>query len=127
MLNKNYSFLKNFEDIIYWNVQETKRKRIENANYIMNNIKQINKDILYFKDLRTEDIPLFIPINIKNPKHIQNNIAKKGIYLPIHWPKSNYIDSKNKLFENELSIICDQRYSIRHMEYIILNLKNELI
>ena len=42
-----------------------------------------------------------------------------NIFTPIHWPfESEALNGsvKNQLYENELSLICDQRYTIDDMK-----------
>ena len=110
----------------------------ESINYILNvnlnkirllrknNVKIIYKNLdtkkytLLIKDYNEEDCLLYLPIYIE--KNILNKLKEKiyenKFYCPSHWP----IDRKiNDLFENELSLICDQRYTEEQIsEKIIL-------
>lgn len=42
-----------------------------------------------------------------------------NIFTPVHWPyESNKLNGtiKNPLYETEISLICDQRYSLEDMK-----------
>ena len=44
---------------------------------------------------------------------------KNNVFTPVHWPYESDIlngQKKNKLYETELSLICDQRYSMDDMK-----------
>ena len=43
-------------------------------------------------------------------------LIENKIYLPVHWPQEEKI---NNIFENELSLICDQRYDKSQIEEYI--------
>lgn len=64
--------------------------------------------------LNTFDTPLFVPILV-TPAHrdsLRHYLIEKNIYCPVHWPMTGQhkVDGARKLFESELSLICDQRY-----------------
>lgn len=45
----------------------------------------------------------------------------KGVYCPVHWPISKHHILTNRtreIYEKELSIVCDQRYSAEDMKKI---------
>ena len=111
----------------------------ESINYILNvnlnkiktlrknNVKTIyeNFDIKKYKPLikdykENEDCLLYLPIYIEKNKldKLNEKIYENKFYCPSHWP----IDRKiNDLFENELSLVCDQRYTEEQIsEKIIL-------
>ena len=59
-----------------------------------------------------KDTPIYVPLLFKDT-NLRNDVRKiaieESIYLPIHWPiESQPVSSQSK---NELSLICDQRYS----------------
>ena len=49
-------------------------------------------------------------------------MTKRGIYLPVHWP--NDLKRKNKLYDYELSLVCDQRYNEIDIEKYVIVLSN---
>ena len=71
-------------------------------------------------DMNDIDCPLFVPIIIKNGKrdYYRKKLIENKIYCPIHWPQPNEKCESN-LYELELSLICDQRYTENDMKKII--------
>lgn len=95
-------------------------KRRENAEILLNELS----DITLFSILKKTDCPLFVPILLPEK---QRTIAQKAmidnsIYCPMHWPISNYhiLDDRSKLlYQQEISIVCDQRYDRDDMWRIV--------
>lgn len=107
MQNLNYSSIAN------------KRKR--NAKYLHQHLLEMKIDHLY-SEFST---PLFIPIFIDDREKKRKELFKHSIFCPAHWPwVSERINGKNDLYNNELSLICDQRYEIKDMDKIITVLKD---
>ena len=82
--------------------------------------------------LSANSCPIFVPVFFESSEE-RNRVRKllidSQIYCPVHWPKNNLItmDMKvNDLFDRELSLICDQRYSTEHMLKINEILKTNL-
>lgn len=102
-------------------IDEIKNTRKRNVMIIEQLIKKSNKikPICLMKD---EDIPIFVPIFIENRDSVIKKLYNESIYCPIHWPKNDY--AYNNIIENEISLICDQRYNIKDIrKYIELLLK----
>ena len=91
-------------------LNEIRLKRNKNIKEIYNNLNLNKYKLLinnYNKDL---DCLLYVPIymNKNDLITLKNNIYQDKFYCPSHWP----IDTKIcDLFEHELSIVCDQRYT----------------
>ncbi len=97
-----------------------KKQRITNAKFLIEQIKTI--DGIQTVHYSPGNVPLFVPIIVENNKRdiLRKFLTDNFIYCPIHWPLSDYHKVNNKfLFENTLSIPCDQRYAIPGMERII--------
>lgn len=95
-------------------------KRQENAKCLIEGIKNLdncNVELL-FDTVKKGDCPLFVPIKIKKQRNdIKNELIKRDIYCPSHWPiDKRYPYKENILYEQELSLICDQRYSVEDMQ-----------
>lgn len=95
-------------------------KRRENAQYLY---EHLNLNTL--AELTNKSVPLFEPVFFETTEQ-RNAVRKKlidaQIYSPIHWPKNKLITPEmrvNQIFDTELSLICDQRYSITDMQRII--------
>lgn len=59
----------------------------------------------------SEDVPLFVPVfldsNLRDS--LRAFLIERGIYCPVHWPE--VMGAPAGVRDNELSLICDQRYS----------------
>ena len=85
-------------------------------------------DYLVFPKMRDTDCPMFVPIIVPNGKRdsLRDFLKKHDIYCPIHWPISKYhcLDNEERfLYDNSLSLVCDQRYTKRDMYRIIEKIK----
>lgn len=105
------------------NINKIKEKRKENCKYILENLN--NKNIHPIGKLKKNICPLFLPCIVSNKQIFQQELIKKNIFFPSHWPISNENKNfKNILFTNEISIVCDQRYNIEELNKMILYLNN---
>ncbi|MCG7333055.1 hypothetical protein [Salinicoccus roseus] len=83
--------------------------------------KEVNVKVLT-DSIGGNDVPLFLPIEVPNRESLRTYLIKEGIYLPVHWPTPNhpYFENvKKKIYRNELSIVCDQRYSCDDMRFLV--------
>lgn len=101
-------------------VDYIRRKRRENAGVLMNAFK----GQLMFPKMKEQDCPLFVPIKVSSKKRneLKRYLIANDIYCPVHWELSKYheISQKEKnIYDTELSLICDQRYTEREMYHII--------
>ncbi len=71
------------------------------------------------------DCPLFLPVVIDKDKRdkVRQHLTDERIYCPVHWGKPN-ADCRSELYDTELSLICDQRYTEEDMKRIISVLKD---
>ena len=103
------------------NLSVIRRKRRENAKYLHDNLKGI-KFISKFTD---NTVPLFVPIFFETTEQrnaVRKKLIETQIYCPTHWPKPTLIPADfevNKIYDTELSLICDQRYNIEDMKRIV--------
>lgn len=97
MIVKNIDFDKMFED------------RKKNGTYLRNRICNV-------LDVQECDVrgQMFIPIFVKDNKILRNFLFSKNIFCPIHW--INSLGLRQKLYDKELSLIIDQRYSENEMD-----------
>lgn len=98
-----------------------RHKRRANAKYLHEHLKGVR----FLGELSDNDVPLFVPVFFDTTEQ-RNTVRKKlieaQIYCPIHWPKPAQIPANfevNKIYDTELSLICDQRYDINDMKRII--------
>lgn len=106
-------------------IEKVREKRRENVAYLIENLQRNNKVQLLFPKLKKEDCPLFMPILVKDGKRdmLRRYLIEKAIYCPTHWPLSEYhqlqSDDERLLYNDELSLVCDQRYGLEEMERIV--------
>ena len=77
-------------------------------------------DMLAFDKMEEIDTPMFVPILVSDGKRdaLRRYLINNGIYCPVHWPLSEYhkLDEKEiSIYKNELSLVCDQRYTEEDM------------
>lgn len=98
-----------------------RRKRRENARYLHDNLK----DVKFIGKLTENTAPLFVPAFFETTEQrnaIRKKLIEAQIYCPIHWPEPTQIPAcyeANKIYDTELSLICDQRYDLTDMERLV--------
>lgn len=95
-------------------------KRRQNAEVLLSELS----DITLFSCLGEDDCPLFVPIIVAENKRdlLYKHLIQSEIYCPIHWPISDYhiLDENTiKLYQQEISLVCDQRYDTTDMMRIV--------
>ena len=96
-------------------LKEVRKKRQQNVDVIYKNIKDMSYSLLIDSYDRKNDCLLYVPIYVDKATliKIKEKIYLDKFYCPSHWP----IDSQiNDLYEHELSIVCDQRYTKEQIE-----------
>ena len=95
-------------------------RRRDNAKILM----EAFRDWLIFRNLNSYDCPLFVPVLIPYDKRdqLRRYLIEHEIYCPVHWPVSEYhklTAAERFIYENELSLVCDQRYSPEDMKRLV--------
>jgi len=111
-------------ELTNFDVQKTKDIRRENASILLQGLKGIPEVTLFYNELSGNEVPLFVPILVPNDRSaLRKYLIDKSIFCPIHWPLSSYhkaiSNRARKLYEQELSLLCDQRYDAEDMNRII--------
>jgi len=118
---QSYNIPKEYQDVILrLDGEQIRQKRQANAKHLI-------EGLMNYKGIeciaRTDkDVPLFVPIIVRSGKRkeLRKYLINKDVYCPIHWPLSVLHEIKDKyLYENSLSLVCDQRYTIADMDRII--------
>jgi len=75
--------------------------------------------IRFLFDQNQMDCPLFVPIVVAPSRRdkLRKTLSEASIYCPVHWPKPEDRCDSN-LYDCELSLVCDQRYSEEDMERV---------
>ena len=115
---QGYAADKKSMDVVNY-IYSYKNQRRKNAARLINGLTSSRLIELVYPVLGAEDVPLFVPIIVK--KGMRNELRKflieNQVYCPVHWPKHNGM--VDDIYDNELSLICDQRYSEEDMDRII--------
>ena len=95
-------------------------RRLSNAAILL----KAFKEYAVFKDFKECDCPMFMPILV--PNGLRDNLRKyligHQIYCPVHWPVTEFhqlTTEERFIYDNELSLVCDQRYDGDDMHRII--------
>lgn len=95
-------------------------QRRENAAVL-----HMERNLQFINELTSDACPIFVPVFFEN-SGMRNTVRKAlvdaQIYCPIHWPKNSLVTpgmKVNDIFDRELSLICDQRYTVDDMNRII--------
>ena len=96
----------------YLDVEEIRKKRISNANVL----RKAFPGWLMFHEMSSADTPMFVPILVPDGRRneLRRHLIEKEIYCPVHWPLSvlhSVSDQTKAIYDNELSLVCDQRYT----------------
>lgn len=129
LLSKNYSGITidtRSENIINTiNQEKIVDQRRNNAMVLYNGIKETNNISFLFKK-SAMDCPLFVPIKVNNEYRdiLRKRLVKNNIFCPIHWPKP-FAECESNLYDIEISLVCDQRYSEIDMMKIVRIINEE--
>ena len=116
----SHSILGDEDAAKHLDIETIKMIRIKNAQILINGLKEY----CLFKKLGKNDCPLFVPILYKNRDKLRKYLVEKEIYCPVHWPKPfAETGMSDLLYEQELSLVCDQRYTIDDMKRIVKTVK----
>lgn len=100
--------------------------RRKNAAYLIEELKKIPQIKLWREKVDKNDTPLFVPVLVE--ESVRNDLRRKlideKIYCPVHWPLSEYHTKTGKLYDMELSLVCDQRYDISDMQRMVKVIKD---
>ncbi len=105
-------------------VEEIRKRRRVNAEVL----RKTFPDWLIFPHLSSADTPMFVPISVPDGKRdiLRRHLIKNEIYCPVHWPVSEYhkLDERTVyIYQNELSLVCDQRYTEDDMYRMVETIK----
>lgn len=106
------------------NVEVIKARRRANASVLRTALS----DWLIFPTLAPTDAPMFVPVLVPDGKRdaLRHYLIQNEIYCPVHWPVSEYhkLDERTvHIYQNELSLVCDQRYTEEDMNRMLVVIK----
>jgi len=105
-------------------VDKIKSRRRKNAQFL----REAFADWLVFPKMNTTDCPMYVPVMVPDGKRdaLGRFLIQNKIYCPIHWPVSVHHKlqaSEAFLYQNELSLVCDQRYTENDMGRMVKTIK----
>lgn len=94
--------------------------RRRNADFLLQGLNSLHIVEPIFPKIETHDVPLFIPVLVKNDKRdaLRKYLIENSVYCPIHWslsPLHSITTENQQIYSSELSLICDQRYGEEEM------------
>ncbi|MBO5837427.1 MAG: hypothetical protein J6Q92_06000 [Oscillospiraceae bacterium] len=108
------------------NVEYIRQKRRENAAFAIEKINQMASLGVHspYRQVRDGDCPLFVPLAVvpQIRADLRQWLIENRVYLPIHWPLSDLHRTSprsDEIYNKELSLVCDQRYSLEDMKRAI--------
>lgn len=107
------SEIEKFENCDSHYIREMRRK---NANILIQGLSA--KIDVMIDHMSEEDCPLHVPVLFETEKRarIRKLLIHESIYCPCHWPiDEQYPHQRTVYHDNEMSLICDQRYSEKDM------------
>lgn len=112
------------ESALRLDVEKIKKQRRANAEVLRTSFPEW----LIFPTLSNADTPMFVPVIVPDGKRdaLRRHLINNKIYCPIHWPKSEYhrLDEMTEhIYKNELSLVCDQRYTEEDMNRMVESIK----
>lgn len=102
------------------NIEETVERRRANVEVLLKGLQDLTGTMCSIPCVDTStDVLLFLPIFMETDTRdsLRSYLISKGIYCPVHW--SEVMGAPVGIRENELSLICDQRYSEGDMQAIV--------
>lgn len=119
--------MQDIEAANHFDISAVRTKRRENAAVLLEAVS----NMALFPNLEKGDCPLFVPVRIPAGKRdaLRKYLISHEIYCPVHWPRSplHQIGKlERKIYEEELSLVCDQRYGTGDMERIVNTIRDFL-
>lgn len=99
--------------------------RQRNAKQIVEGLKTLGVDTIL--PISDDCVPLFVPIWLGDRNNVRKQMFQNNIFCPVHWPLEGMDIKKGaEMAEHEMSIIIDQRYTNKEMDFILTTLEKSL-
>ena len=99
--------------------------RRQNAEVLLKGLKDVPWITPIFPKLGGNDVPLCVPVLVEDTlrNSLRKHLISHQIYCPVHWPVSELHGTisprTEKIYNSQLSLVCDQRYDEEDMKHII--------
>lgn len=100
-------------------LQDSTGRRRDNAKWLTARLAESRIASPIFPSVQADDVPLFVPVLVEGGmrNQLKQYLIENRVYTPVHWPLLHKVHMMTKeIYENELSLICDQRYTIQDMQ-----------
>lgn len=103
-----------------------KGRRKGNALRLIDGLGKVLNISLWRGNVAENEIPMFVPILVKEDvrNDLRCELIRNNIYCPIHWPFTDKHTKKEDIYDMEISLVCDQRYSLSDMDREIEVIQN---
>lgn len=99
--------------------------RQRNAKQIIDGLKTLGVETIL--PISEDCVPLFVPIWLEDRNKVRKQMFQNQIFCPVHWPLEGMNVQKGaEMAEHEMSIIIDQRYTNKEMDFILTTLEKAL-
>lgn len=91
------------------------------------NFRYLNKELCKSNDLSIKQVSgaFCYPLLLSNGKELKQYLIKNNVYIPTLWPNLKSLNEyEQRLVDDLLPLPCDQRYSIKDMEYVVKLIKD---
>ena len=103
-----------------------RKRRSENADFMIQGIKKLGLDSII--KFNSDVTPLFVPVLLNNRDYVRQELKNQNIFCPIHWPKHQEVTTQNNnIYDKQLSLVIDQRYSFADISLILNTIDRCLI
>lgn len=102
------------------NLEELNQRKI-NYEYLLEKLLGVKEIKFLYKEIQGV-VPLGCPIVAEDKQKLLKYLVEHKVYCPVHWPLNEYLYNTyphlKSLYNSIITMPCDQRYSIEHMEHI---------
>lgn len=114
-LDHNYAEFSGVPSFI--DTEDILSRRRANAKVLTNALSSLPGAHLWRPSVSENDSPLFVPLLVdkKQRSKLKQYLISRDIYCPVHWPFSSWHGPHSDLYDEEISLICDQRYDRKDM------------
>lgn len=104
-------------------VENIRRKRRDNYQYLLDNLDTGTDLSPVFPDLEPETVPSHFTFYTEKRRQVQDFLTAHGISSTVYWPENDLVNLSDYpgaayIYSHVLSIPCDQRYGRQEMQYI---------
>ena len=98
------------------------RKRRDNYRFLLENVRENENLKIVFPSLDEASVPSHFTVYVREREKVQTLLRNLDVRTSVYWPQGPFIDLKGQentqyIYDNVLSLRCDQRYTAADMEF----------